>query len=764
MTQPLIERRAEIMRRANEALKADSPGRKSADFVRITQEAVADLTSVAAKMQTLGLDPVEQGRTFRYLGDLYSDLSPALGKAMLAKATEAYRTAESLLEGHTDLLELAKLNFNFAETLRHIDPNDLERLQEARRRALTARAYFDTGKREYIGQADELLRSIDTLIALAPMAVKAKRESAELEALSKQLAAGGDVNQIAKQFEELRQRDGGIPGQLSRLQALLGTIPAAQKQDPRYAAIQQQMQNISAKMSAGRSLPPKVEHIFTQLTKEFESDVANGLVPEGRSNTVRDALQEISRIIEHPDDSVADLIAKGQIIQEFVGRWLENSHYPSLGIERPPAGSRAAVLVELNWQLRRHVMEQGMRRAKGEEESKEVLELLQRAAQLDRRIYEAGRDDAKAATVEKEELRPLAVAVRYFSASRHTMPAQPIWGCGKIQVDTNAVFLSGTAGHSGEVATACRRSGLIPIPPPVGEGYASARWRQLQMAVAAVFDLRVDGTVERAAACYELGIALTLGKPLVVLAAGNAPMPFDIDIDPVVLGGGSESETALQQALDESVVWVYPDEGGSSWPQTIEHVVSSLAGATSNNYVEQTLQQLSAQSKQPDPVASRRILNTLYDFLQDGRTLLIHPRWRPAYPVASRARLFHVMPFGPGWAKDVTSVARAVCEKSDVDYVRGDEVENPDVIGSIWEEIARATHVLVDLTEFNANVCLELGIAHTLGKDVLTVGQGTTLDQIFPSIAKFRFTSYQTGQLDQSLGSAIANFVKPGHK
>jgi hypothetical protein len=68
----------------------------------------------------------------------------------------------------------------------------------------------------------------------------------------------------------------------------------------------------------------------------------------------------------------------------------------------------------------------------------------------------------------------------------------------------------------------------------------------------------------------------------------------------------------------------------------------------------------------------------------------------------------------------------------------------PNVIRSIWEEIACATHVVVDLTGFNANVALELGIAHTLGRPCLLVGQDATVKHLFPMIAKQRFFSYMT--------------------
>ena len=85
-----------------------------------------------------------------------------------------------------------------------------------------------------------------------------------------------------------------------------------------------------------------------------------------------------------------------------------------------------------------------------------------------------------------------------------------------------------------------------------------------------------------------------------------------------------------------------------------------------------------------------------------------------------------------------------------------DRLSLSDVIQSIWQEIAKATYVLVDLTEFNTNVALELGIAHTLGKSTLLVGQGDTVDELFPMISKLRFQTYKDGA---ELGEIVKTFI-----
>ena len=79
-------------------------------------------------------------------------------------------------------------------------------------------------------------------------------------------------------------------------------------------------------------------------------------------------------------------------------------------------------------------------------------------------------------------------------------------------------------------------------------------------------------------------------------------------------------------------------------------------------------------------------------------------------------------------------------------------------IRSIWEEINQPNHDLVDVTGFNANVALELGITHTIGRPDLTDGQGDTVKRLFPTIAKRRFYPYKCAQSSE-LDGLVKNFI-----
>jgi len=431
----------------------------------------------------------------------------------------------------------------------------------------------------------------------------------------------------------------------------------------------------------------------------------------------------------------------------------------SHGIDRPPQGSRAAQLVELCWALRLFLLEESFQPGKGEQEGRAVLDLNIRASKVDKRIYEAGGDDAEARVVEKEALRPLALEIRNFAARHHPLLARPIWPVARAQVETNAVLFAGSGSVGGQVAAVCRKRGLDLLAMPKGDDVATARWRQLQAANVAVFDLGVEEGPGRAAVAYELGIARTLGKAIVVLAFRDQVVPFDVDVEPVLMSGSAADADAIGEAIDRALVWTLPRPRSKSVPQAIEDVLRRYSLPGNDVYLEQTLNQLRQLQAEPDPVAVTVTLKTLTGFLGADAPMLIHPVWPPAYPAPGTQRLFHVMPFRPDWADAAADRVEKVCRSMKVHYVRGDRVREANVIRSIWEEINRASHVLADLTGFNANVALELGIAHTLGRPTVMVGQGATVETLFPMIAKLRFDPYESAdspELGAIVGSLLA--------
>jgi hypothetical protein len=735
MLADLIAARERAMDRADAALDRAWPGRSGAGYVAEMRAAAAAIEQVAAELKAAAAPAIERSRTHRYLGSIYSDLAPALGRDWLRRARDAYLEAERLLPEAERGLDRAKLDFNFANTLRQLDPNDVPALEEARRRLAEARAVFAKHAPEHVSRVDELTSSVDRLLALMPLVQAVQRTQAELEHLGHRIRAGGDLQALARDLRRITGREGGIAGLIGRTRAMLANLPSDMKGDPRFAEVERMLGEVTSMATSPDA------SIVTALRERLARDA--GRLDNERTRTLEGLIDAIERFAARRDDSIEGLIERTETLSAAARERIELLHYPTYGIPRPPGGSRAAEMVEECWVLRRFLAEEMGRPGKGSDESRELLELNIRASNADRRIYEAGGDDARAARVDEEELRPLAIAVRAFSAREYVMLARPIWTAAGRAVDTNAVLYAGPDHEGARIAKTCEAIGMKRIAPPGASGFADARWQQIHSAMVGVFDMRAAEGPSRAAVAYELGIALTIGRPVVVIAAAGQVLPFDVDRRPVVAGSDTDDARALQTAIRSAIVAPCPRGRGRGALATLEYALACFPRPHASVYVDQTLRLLAQQRTEPDRLALSRTLSKLVQFLDDGN-VLISPAWAPAYPGVSDRRLFHVMPFAPAWADGAAAAARAASAAAGTRHVRGDEAADANVIRSIWEELARATYVLVDLTGFSANVALELGIAHTLGRPCLMVGQGDTVRSLFPMIAKQRVHSYRT--------------------
>ncbi len=754
MSKDLIVLRENAINRAYSIVDANWPARKGAQFRSDMIEVIDELKTIASGMKAQNYPRIEQSRIYRYLGSLYSDLIPELGIEMIQKSCEAYDIAENLLKDINDPLERAKLNFNYGNVLRQADSKDVTKLEDAKRRIKLAGETFLKLAPQFMPSVDEALKSIEALLKIAPVAQRVERNIKDTKEIEKRRKRGVSEKVLLQDWLKLKSRNGGISGLLSEVQNVIDGLPTDFKEDERFPEISKMLGRIYT-ISEGDVMPKdNDDKIFELLNKRLEKDVKSGKTK--RSDQLKELLGSFKDIISSEDDSVGGHMKKIADMRGLVGNMLELAHYPSYGIPRPPEGTRAAELVELCWSIRRLLLEEANRRGKGADESSMITKLSIRATNIDKRIYKAGVDNSKARSVELDELRPLADQVRKFTLLRNAVLARPIWRATKLPVDTNSVFYSGLPEPLRLLTGVCKNLGLSILKAPKSTSFANARWKQLQKASLAVFNMGAADGPDRAAVAYELGIALTLGKPIVILTTGEN-LPFDVDIVPIDISEKEGAEVLLMKAIDESFVSFVPHEKVNPLPGTLQQVLKSYPLPQDNIYVDQSLKQLQRLGTEPDPVSTDHALKTLVGFLDKEPVMLIHPTWPPSYS-DRESRLFHVMPFRPGWAADASKTARDCCKKLGVDYIRGDEVRDLDVIQSIWNEICQSSHVLVDLTGFNANVALELGISHTLGKPTLITGATKTVDNLFPMISKVRVSPYRSAS-SKKLAKAVEGFL-----
>ncbi|MBA7576186.1 hypothetical protein ES708_18023 [subsurface metagenome] len=81
------------------------------------------------------------------------------------------------------------------------------------------------------------------------------------------------------------------------------------------------------------------------------------------------------------------------------------------------------------------------------------------------------------------------------------------------------------------------------------------------------------------------------------------------------------------------------------------------------------------------------------------------------------------MPFGEPWSDRIWETIQRIIKGKGLRAERADNRHGPVVTEDIWRGIIEARIILADVTGWNPNVFYELGISHTVGKDVILITQ-----------------------------------------
>ena len=490
------------------------------------------------------------------------------------------------------------------------------------------------------------------------------------------------------------------------------------------------------------------------LKHELGKRSASGEIKESRQQNLGQVLDALEGILQNRAPDLDDSIGQAQQVRDLMGRMLGGIARPSTAQAPAPRGSRLARVQEHIGAIKVYLAAEVMRPNLSEGEHAAVTDLYVRSGHATPALA-ALETTADPIELEVETLRQLAIDVRNFAARHHLMVIEPIWAAPPGAQDANACFYAGGAAVGSLLAVYCEARRLDLLGQADARRYAEARWEQLVSANVAVFDLTAPAGPELAAVCYELGIALSLGRGIVIVASAGTSVPFDVHIEPIAIDP-ADPQASLDSALDAAFYGRQFGGGDSALERTLQQLRATL-GASANVRVRQMLDLFGSDAAH-DPILFRSRLGSLTGFLGSDAPRLATPAWPGSYPDSHR-RCFHVMPFGPRWANAVRDCVERACG-ADARYLRGDQADDARIVRSIWDEICRATHVVVDITDFNPNVALELGIAHTLGRRTLIVAQeGATIERLFRSIAKLRVHPYSMDALEGTLGRIVERFI-----
>jgi hypothetical protein len=363
-------------------------------------------------------------------------------------------------------------------------------------------------------------------------------------------------------------------------------------------------------------------------------------------------------------------------------------------------------------------------------------------------------DAAALAATEANLLRPAALRWHEHRLTRHALVAWPLWQSNAVPRAVNRLLYAGAADLLPLLEAVATEGGLEVEGGRRLQNTGQARWDALNACHVALFDLRRAGEIgelathapkrarELTGAAYELGLALALGKPVVVLASPGDVLPFDIDITPLRIDGTDDDATALAEVLDEAFYVPQRETRENAIPRAIAELDRLTQQDPRRAQIEGMGWLAPGLAKDPAGFASavRHLLRTI----EDARAQLLRPSWPAVGPVSDGPRCFHVMPYRPAWAAQAAAAAQSTCVDLGITYRLGKDGEDGCIVRGIWDDLCGASVVLVELAGGNLNVMIELGMAHALGRRVLAVQRANEPDLRPPHVEKLRMHAWES--------------------
>jgi len=181
----------------------------------------------------------------------------------------------------------------------------------------------------------------------------------------------------------------------------------------------------------------------------------------------------------------------------------------------------------------------------------------------------------------------------------------------------------------------------------------------------------------------------------------------------------------------------------------------------------QFLRAFDVSRKEPSPLVGPEAIAQKAESLEKAipqRTVLKEPRIREYLDTC-----FVMMPYGPWFDKYYQEIYIPAIREAGFEPIRADELfSSGSVVEQVWEQIQKAKVMLADLTDKNANVFYELGLAHAVKKPV--VFTAAQVEDVPFDLRHLRVIVYETkepewaSKLRQSVTDYLKNALKEPEK
>jgi len=659
MTPDQLLRRSMLVSK-DEDIRRDWPEHTGEQFIYSMSKIVAKFESLAQEADAGNGDPLERARTWRFTGLAYFDLGNAENQPDLLNALSAYKKSIALSDLVNDPVETMKINYSMGHVLfRLSDENNLSQLKLAEKHHVIA-----------LQKAKQAL----------PSAIETAQEA--LEKTRKTISLLEKGHELTKTID--------------RLQALPSENWAID--------------------------------LYQQLKDKHESEKAEGKLSENRATGLDSVMNDLEKVVGDLGSSTTDTdwYQSRESLNNLMTQMQSMISKPSISGDSLEPGSRADTIQNHLLSIKSLLATESTRIGKPDGDADKIKNLYCRIAKLNTYVHNTQGDEKKLADLEYDQVRQLVCEVRAYLRRQQITLVNPNWASRITTTNCNFAYFSGVKTTRKVVVDALTSIGIQTSRPEYpGNETSEGHWNDLCSANLAIFDLSYENpqnvNYNLHEVYYHLGIALTLGKQLLLFAKSGTEIKFNVAQEIVSFSSASDLKTNIGSILLDTLYQLQSkgnyDSSVSNTYQYLKDLAKEIKSDTSLNFNLGKLNKL-----QSDPIPFRAALEFCLNSIPQNQHMAIYPRWPGVYENTDHPSCFVVMPF----RKDLDNTWEAIkneCGKENIFPVRGDFAEGKEIIQSIWKEIGQAKYIIVDLTGFNLNVCLELGIANTLGKNVLQISQ-----------------------------------------
>lgn len=151
--------------------------------------------------------------------------------------------------------------------------------------------------------------------------------------------------------------------------------------------------------------------------------------------------------------------------------------------------------------------------------------------------------------------------------------------------------------------------------------------------------------------------------------------------------------------------------------------------------------------------------NVNFEFREIGvKPMTVYPIWKERKFRLKKRTSCILMPFKQPWSEKIRQVLKDVLKRCGFEAFRPDDLYDREVLEGIWKAINEAEIIIADCSGGNLNVFYELGIAQTIGKEVILICQNIEKDIPF-DLRSQRVIQYDKRNPKEILGEKLPELI-----